>query len=95
MSKIKNYSLTEAEKAVLVLSSEGLEVEEIRKKLFIEIATIKAHLSKCYLKLELETGKGKVLKFKAIREATKRGWINLKWIKEILPEGYEVVKIGV
>ncbi|HWS23963.1 MAG TPA: LuxR C-terminal-related transcriptional regulator [Anaerolineales bacterium] len=56
-------TLTQREKEVLKLLSEGLTNKEIAKKLFVTSNTIKRHLRSIYRKLNVSTRSGAVAKF--------------------------------
>jgi DNA-binding NarL/FixJ family response regulator len=62
----KNYGLTEREKELLKILTEGLTKKQIAAKLFISYHTVDTHLKNIYTKLQVQTRSGVVAK--AIQE---------------------------
>lgn len=62
----KNYGLTEREKELLKILTEGLTKKQIAGKLFISYHTVDTHLKNIYTKLQVQTRSGVVAK--AIQE---------------------------
>jgi len=62
----KNYGLTEREKELLKILTEGLTKKQIAAKLFISYHTVDTHLKNIYAKLHVQTRSGVVAK--AIQE---------------------------
>lgn len=52
---IKDYDLSEREKEILQLLSEGLMYKEVGNQLFISIDTVRTHVRKIYEKLEVHS----------------------------------------
>ena len=61
--------LTEREREILMLSSEGKTVKEISKELFLSSGTVRNYISEALLKLDAKN------KIEAIATAQKKGWI--------------------
>ena len=57
-----DYGLTEREKEILTIMTEGLTKKAIAQKLFISSFTIETHLKNIYSKLHVHTGRGAVAK---------------------------------
>jgi len=53
--KEENISMTEREKEIILLSAQGLTMEEIAEKLYIAISTVKFHKNKLFSKLHVKT----------------------------------------
>lgn len=57
-----DYGLTDREKEILRLMTDGLTKKAIADKLFVSYFTIDTHLKNIYLKLHVHTGRGAVAK---------------------------------
>lgn len=62
VSPKSDYSLTEREKEILSLMTDGLTKRIIAEKLYISRFTIETHLKNIYAKLHVHTGRGAVAK---------------------------------
>lgn len=58
----RNHSLTEREIEIVDLLAQGMSNREIADRLIVSVATVKAHLSHIYTKLEVDTRAGAVAK---------------------------------
>ncbi|MEK9136048.1 MAG: helix-turn-helix transcriptional regulator, partial [Bacteroidota bacterium] len=57
-----DYGLTDREKEILRLMTDGLTKKVIADKLFVSYFTIDTHLKNIYVKLHVHTGRGAVAK---------------------------------